>query len=119
LEFTSTVRDVRILSEPTKDKRARETALRAALSEGASKKPPDGRRGLPPARFEWRDWFPRKEAHPYAHDRFVILDDGLWHFGFAACGQGKCLSAASGPWPEAETGAVAFYERLWDDLRHA
>ncbi|MEY4545805.1 MAG: hypothetical protein RL685_2000 [Pseudomonadota bacterium] len=68
-----------------------------------------------PTTIHWADRLVRK-AYPYAHDRFVILDDSLWHFGFAACGSSNCLSAASGPWSVVDTEAVTFFEDLWEDI---
>jgi hypothetical protein len=110
--------DVRILSEKVDNRSENEKVLRKAMSQAWNQGALD--RDLPPApaRFEWRDFLRRPTVYPFAHDRFVVLDDGLWHFGFAACGSSNHLSAASGPWPVEETGAVSFYEKLWEELSY-
>lgn len=36
----------------------------------------------------------------YIHDRFVLLDDKIWHFGAKAGGMHKCFSAVTGGWPD-------------------
>lgn len=110
--------DVRILSEKVKNRSERERQLRKAMARAWNSGAPDRDPPPAPARFEWRDYLRRPPVYPFAHDRFVVLDEGLWHFGFAACGSSNHLSAASGPWDAEETGAVAFYERLWGEMNH-
>jgi hypothetical protein len=109
--------DVRILSEKVEERPSHEKKLRQAMSQAWNLGAPSNLLRPAPARLEWRDWLSRHAVYPFAHDRFVILDDTLWHFGFAACGSSNHLSAASGPWPASDTGAVSFYEKLWEDLR--
>jgi hypothetical protein len=64
-----------------------------------------------PTRIQLVDRLVRK-AFPFAHDRFAIVDDDLWHFGAASCGSGNTLSAATGPWSAIETEAVEFFEMI-------
>lgn len=49
------------------------------------------------------------------HDRFVIIDNQLWHFGHAPFGLSDKLAAGSGPWKADLTNAVEFFDRLWED----
>ena len=54
-----------------------------------------------------------KRRFPYLHDRFAIVDGGLWHFGSTVGGGSRELTAASGPWPESETRAKDFFDECW------
>lgn len=54
-----------------------------------------------------------KHSFPYLHDRFAIVDDGLWHFGSTVGGGHSGLTAASGPWPASDTRAAGFFEECW------
>ena len=110
--------DVRILTGKSDDKERLERRLRVAVKQAWSAGGPKGKAPSSSARFEWRDRLRRSKPpkYPYAHDRFVVLDEGVWHFGHAACGSGNHLSAASGPWSAADTGAVPFFEDLWERL---
>ena len=54
-----------------------------------------------------------KRRFPYLHDRFAIVDGGLWHFGSTVGGGSRELNAASGPWPVSETRAREFFEECW------
>jgi hypothetical protein len=49
------------------------------------------------------------------HDRFAIIDDELWHWGANVGGTHHEVNAYSRGWPVHETGAVAYFERLWGD----
>ncbi len=51
--------------------------------------------------------------YPFLHDRFAIIDGGLWHFGATVGGGHSGLTAVSGPWPETATRAVPFFEECW------
>lgn len=109
------VKDVRILSErvpPAQDKTALLEELLAAREMAWAEGRPDRRPVEAQGRLEWRDRLD-KEHYPYPHDRFVVVDEQLWHFGFAAGGSGRCLSAASGPWSAAAQGAFDFFEEVW------
>ena len=55
-----------------------------------------------------------RHSFPFLHDRFAIVDDGLWHFGSTVGGGHPGLTAASGPWPATDTRAVEFFEKCWD-----
>ena len=50
---------------------------------------------------------------PYLHDRFAIVDGGLWHFGSTVGGGSRELTAASGPWPVGKTRAIEFFDECW------
>lgn len=54
-----------------------------------------------------------KRSFPYLHDRFAIVDGALWHFGATVGGGHPGLTAASGPWPAADTRADVFFEECW------
>ena len=54
-----------------------------------------------------------KRRFPYLHDRFAIVDGGLWHFGSTVGGGSRELTAASGPWPVSETRAKKFFDECW------
>ena len=54
-----------------------------------------------------------KHSFPFLHDRFAIVDDGLWHFGSTVGGGHSGLNAASGPWSASDTRAVEFFEECW------
>jgi hypothetical protein len=111
------VRDVRIVSERIQDKHSRLEKMRATSDAAWSRGRPRGAMRMAPTRVQWLDRLTRRPpVFPFAHDRFVIVDDNLWHFGYASCGSGNCLSAASGPWPEINTNAVDFFERLWERM---
>lgn len=114
----SKISDVRFITEPmrkdfNKHKSEMDSTIRKAWRIGY----PDGAQVHIGTMFVWRDRLQRAGVYPFAHDRFVILDDQLWHFGFAACGSSNHLSAATGPWDAETTGAANFYSRLWEELR--
>lgn len=114
----SKILDVRFLTEPLKKESKKcksdvDTTIRRAWSAGY----PEGTRVPVGTTFQWRDRLQGPDSYPFVHDRFVILDDQLWHFGFAACGSSKHLSAATGPWDAQVTGAALFYSRLWEEFR--
>ena len=58
-----------------------------------------------------------KTEYPFLHDRFAIVDGTLWHFGSTVGGRSRGLTAASGPWPAADTRAIDFFDECW--IRHA
>ena len=60
-------------------------------------------------------WSSKLDKHrfPFLHDRFAIVDGALWHFGSTVGGGHPGLTAASGPWSEAETRAKPFFEECW------
>jgi hypothetical protein len=111
------VHDVRIVSERVQEKGARLDELRKASDAAWNRGRPRGTPRIAPTRLQWFDRLVRRPAaFPFAHDRFAIVDENLWHFGYASCGSGNCLSAASGPWPESNTNAIEFFERLWEGM---
>lgn len=110
------VRDVRIFSEPVKDKQKRHAIIEATIHATWNRGMPVGKAERAPVTVRWWDRLVRNPpAYPYPHDRFVVVDDSLWHFGFSACGSGNCLSAASGPWSVEKTEAISFFEELSRD----
>ncbi len=56
-----------------------------------------------------------RDAYPFLHDRFAVVDDALWHFGATVGGGHPSLNAASGPWPAEETRSVDFFEECWKE----
>ena len=54
-----------------------------------------------------------KHLFPFLHDRFAIVDGGLWHFGSTVGGGHPGLTAASGPWSATRTQAKKFFDECW------
>ena len=54
-----------------------------------------------------------KHIFPFLHDRFAIVDGGLWHFGSNVGGGHPGLTAASGPWSATRTKAMKFFDEWW------
>ena len=52
----------------------------------------------------------------HIHDRFAIVDQVLWHFGSDVGGKDPNLNAVSFGWDAQETGAITFFENLWEEL---
>lgn len=50
----------------------------------------------------------------YIHDRFAIVDSELWHFGATVGGFHNKVSAASRGWDAVDTGAIGFFEKIWE-----
>jgi hypothetical protein len=66
--------------------------------------------------ISWIGGLRDKDLYPFAHDRFAIVDEELWHFG-STVGAGQArLTAASRGWSAIDTGAADFYRELWRDL---
>lgn len=59
---------------------------------------------------QWRTW---GGSFPFLHDRFAIVDDGLWHFGATVGGGHEGTNAASGPWPAYDARAIDFFNECW------
>jgi hypothetical protein len=85
-------------------------AKRAHRSDGQPPRHPDPYFGV-----HWQPTLAHRDF-PYAHDRFAIVDDQLWHFGATVGGGHGSLTAASGPWPAAPSGFVDLFDRLWQAL---
>jgi hypothetical protein len=51
------------------------------------------------------------------HDRFAIVDDELWHFGATVGGFHASVNAASRGWNAAQSGAVGFFELIWNTCK--
>lgn len=48
------------------------------------------------------------------HDRIVILDGNIWHFGATVCGMHKTPHAYSGPWEDKDSSLVNFINKIMD-----
>ncbi|MCY4486025.1 MAG: hypothetical protein OXF11_02785 [Deltaproteobacteria bacterium] len=70
------------------------------------------RSGSDLAEVRWSSTLDR-HRFPFLHDRFAIVDGALWHFGATVGGGHPGVTAASGPWSEAETRARHFFEECW------
>ena len=66
----------------------------------------------PPMEVLWKAALD-KHFFPFLHDRFAIVDRGLWHFGSTVGGGYPGLTAASGPWSATRTQAKKFFEECW------
>ena len=55
-------------------------------------------------------------SFPDLHDRFVIVDNELWHFGGSIGGGQEILTAASRGWPAFSIGAIDRYQEIWKYL---
>jgi len=51
------------------------------------------------------------------HDRFAIVDNELWHFGATVGGFHASVNAASRGWSAEKSGAVRFFELVWDTCK--
>ena len=59
--------------------------------------------------------FQIKNMPNYIHDRFVIIDDELWHFGASVGGLHNKLNAASRGWCAKKTKANEIFKQIWND----
>lgn len=50
----------------------------------------------------------------FPHDRFALIDDELWHWGANVGGTHHEVNAYSHGWMANETGAVQYFQRLWE-----
>ncbi|GGK27713.1 hypothetical protein [Salinarimonas ramus] len=48
------------------------------------------------------------------HDRFALIDDELWHWGANVGGTHHEVNAFSHGWSALETGAVDYFDRIWN-----
>ena len=71
-----------------------------------------GRVDAHPVEVRWSATLDRR-LFPFLHDRFAIVDEGLWHFGSTVGGGHPGLTAVSGPWPAAGTRATEFFDECW------
>lgn len=55
-----------------------------------------------------------KRSSKIIHDRFAIIDNSLWHFGSDVGGRDPKLNAVSFGWDAIRTGAISFFEKLWN-----
>lgn len=62
-----------------------------------------------PAEAEIRFW---RGCHNYIHDRYAVIDDDLWHFGYTVGIHSTKLSSLSHGWPAAK--AEQLFDELWE-----
>ena len=100
--------DVRLLTGGGDIDRKTRERLRREFTQHLNRYQPGSRR------FEVR-WNANldKRCFPFLHDRFAIIDGGLWHFGSNVGGGHPGLTAASGPWTASLTRAAEFFEECW------
>lgn len=55
---------------------------------------------------------------PYAHDRFAVIDEELWHFGATVGGAHRDLNAASRGWSAKDVRAIEYFNQVWRVLSH-
>lgn len=107
LEF-SQVRDVRLLTRRGAVTQTEREQLRKNLTQYCN---------MNRVETSWVDvrWSATldNESFPFLHDRFVIVDGTLWHFGSTVGGGHPGLTAASGPWSAKRTRAKEFFEECW------
>lgn len=48
------------------------------------------------------------------HDRIVILDEMIWHFGATVCGMHNTPNAYSGPWKDKDSSFINFIKSFID-----
>lgn len=106
---SSQARDVRLLTGGGDLDRATRERLRRALTQSLNQDQPIPRS----VEVRWNANLD-KRCFPFLHDRFAIVDEGLWHFGSTVGGGHPGLTAASGPWSTSETRAAEFFEECWD-----
>lgn len=104
----SQVRDVRLLTGRGSLADADREELENVLTQSCNKERHDRRQ----VAVRWRATL-RTDRFPFLHDRFAIIDEGLWHFGATVGGGYPRLTAVSGPWSATATRAVPFFEECW------
>lgn len=72
-------------------------------------------RAFAPGLVEWQALNSR-EAYPYVHDRFAIIDGELWHFGSTVGGAHETFHAYTRGFDAAATGMDQFFLALWKDV---
>ena len=100
--------DIRLLTGGSGKGERGITELKATLTQFRNM----NRSGSNLAEVRWSSRLDRYRF-PFLHDRFVIVDGALWHFGATVGGGHPGLTAASGPWSEAKTRARHFFEECW------
>jgi len=107
---SSNVKQIRILSgDKIKENPCYRDHWLLQLKEARSKKAEDRVLGD----VQWKIGL-SNEKYPYLHDRFAIVDQELWHFGATVGGGHPSLNAVSRGWDAEKTGAIAFFENVWN-----
>ena len=104
----SQVRDVRLLTGRGSLADADRRELTSALTESCNEERHDRLQ----VEVLWRATL-STDSFPFLHDRFAIIDGGLWHFGATVGGGYPRLTAVSGPWPATATRAIDFFKECW------
>lgn len=60
------------------------------------------------------DWVTLKGSAIELHDRFLIIDQQLWHFGADVGGAHKGITMSTGAWCARTTEAERFFDELWN-----
>lgn len=104
----SQARDVRLLTGRGRIEKEKRERLRKQLTKGLN----ENRVDLPQVEVLWEATLD-KRSFPFLHDRFAIVDGGLWHFGSTVGGGHRGLTAVSGPWSVIKTRAKEFFDECW------
>ena len=100
--------DIRLLTGRGDIEREERDRLQRGLTQYRNLNRVDARQ----VEVRWRATLDR-HSFPFLHDRFAIVDEGLWHFGSTVGGGHRGLTAVSGPWPAAGTRATEFFDECW------
>ncbi len=61
----------------------------------------------------------KKGSFPFLHDRFVVLDNEMWHFGSTVGGLHNSLTAYSRGWSAIDHKFKDLFDLVWRDANHA
>ena len=103
--------DIRLLTGRGDVEREERARLQRMLTQYRNSSRVDARQ----VEVRWRATLDR-HLFPFLHDRFAIVDGGLWHFGSTVGGGHRGLTAVSGPWPAAGTRAAEFFDECWSSF---
>ena len=107
----SQVRDVRLLTGRGSLAETDREELENVLTQSCNEERHDRR----PVAVRWRATL-STDRFPFLHDRFAIIDEGLWHFGATVGGGYPRLTAVSGPWSARATRAIDFFQECWSRI---
>ena len=100
--------DIRLLTGRGDIEREKRNRLQRGLTQYRNSSRVDARQ----VEVRWSATLDRR-SFPFLHDRFAVVDEGLWHFGSTVGGGHPGLTAVSGPWPAAGTRATEFFNECW------
>lgn len=106
--LTSEVSSLRFITKPTFERGLLQNIRDSRAETGIFPAPRYG--------ADWLGELRGRNEYPYAHDRFAVIDDELWHFGGTVGASQAGLTAASRGWSAVYTGAADFFRELWRDL---